>query len=175
MRPLRGLLSSCTRVHFFPGVHGGHCLFAQSLVCSDSEPADSFAQDPEDSLYPQRDAEIQHQQLHSAQYDTSSDTAPDTQRQVVRDTPIYLSRHARLASRPVREPGSEPDSVARAGLAVAGLAILRAQHMVVGPQTPDLTSNTSPIRAGQHRTPEHYPRISFPGPCGLSHPEPAPC
>ena len=119
--------------------------------------------------------DIQHRQLHTAQDDTSSDTAPDTQRQVVRDTPIYLSRHARLASRPVREPGSEPDSVARAGLTVAGLAILRAQHMVVGPQTPDLTSNTSPIRAGQHRAPEHYPRISFPGPCGVSHPEPAPC
>ena len=54
--------------------------------------------------------DIQHRQLHTAQDDTSSDTAPDTQRQVVRDTPIYLSRHARLASRPVREPGSEPDS-----------------------------------------------------------------
>ena len=38
------------------------------------------------------------------------------------------ARHARLASRPVREPGSEPDSVARAGLTVAGLAILRARH-----------------------------------------------
>ena len=118
--------------------------------------------------------DIQHRQLHTAQDDTISDTAPDTQRQVVRDTPIYLSRHARLASRPVREPGSEPDSVARAGLTVAGLAILRAQHMVVGPQTPDLTSNTSrstPV------TPDtaHYPRISFPGPCGVSHPEPAPC
>ena len=32
-RPLRGLLSSCTRVH------GGHCLFARSLVYSDSEPS----------------------------------------------------------------------------------------------------------------------------------------
>ena len=67
------------------------------------------------------ETDIQHRQLHTAQYDTSSDTAPDTQRQVVRDTPIYLSRHARLASRPVREPGSESDSVARAGLTMAGL------------------------------------------------------
>ena len=48
--------------------------------------------------------------------------------EVVRDTPIYLSRHARLASCPVREPGSEPDWVARAGLTVVGLAIFRAWH-----------------------------------------------
>ena len=56
---------------------------------------------------------------------TSSDTAPDTQRQVVRDTPIYSSRHARPASRPVRVPSSESDSVARAGHTAAGPATLR--------------------------------------------------
>ena len=73
--------------------------------------------------------DIQHRQLHTAQDDTSSDTAPDTQRQVVRDTPIYLSRHARRASRSVLGSSSEPGSVGRAGLTVAGLAILRARHM----------------------------------------------
>ena len=69
--------------------------------------------------------DIQHRQLHTAQDDTSSDTAPDTQRQVVRDTPIYSSRHARPASRPVRVPSSESDSVARAGHTAAGPATLR--------------------------------------------------
>ena len=55
----------------------------------------------------------------------AASTAPDTQRQVVRDTPIYSSRHARPASRPVRVPSSESDSVARAGHTAAGPATLR--------------------------------------------------
>ena len=62
-------------------------------------------------------------ELHTAQGQHQQRAQhPDTQRQVVRDTPIIYSRHARLASRPVREPGSEPDPVDRAGLTVAGLA-----------------------------------------------------
>ena len=103
-------------------MHGGHCLFAQSLVCSDSEPTDSFVLALRVGTETRRPSTRDCTQRSTT---PAASTAPDTQRQVVRDTPIYSSRHARPASRPVRVPSSESDSVARAGHTAAGPATLR--------------------------------------------------
>ena len=75
--------------------------------------------------------DTQHRQLHTAQERHQQRAQhPDTRRQIARDTPVYLSRHARRASRSVLGSSSEPGSVGRAGLTVAGLPLLRARYMV---------------------------------------------
>ena len=109
--------------------------------------------------------DTQHRQLHTAQERHQQRAQhPDTRRQIARDTPIYLSRHARRASRSVLGSSSEPGSVGRAGLTVAGLPLLcaRYKHLVIEEGWFILRIHPLPIDSGRSEADRSLPIDLFP-------------